>query len=48
MITVICLWWIGMRISAPLWYYALLAIGLVLHLIDAVRTSNERKKIRHL
>lgn len=48
MITAICLWWIGFKMSAPVWYYVLLVIGLVFRFMDAVRTTKECKKIRHL
>ena len=48
MMTVICLWWIGCQLSAPVWYYILLGVGIVFRLLDAIRTVKERKKIRHL
>lgn len=44
MITTICLWWIGLKISAPSWYFVLLIIGLAFRFIDAVRTT--KKHIR--
>ena len=31
MISVICLWWIGIKLAAPGWYYALLIIAVLIH-----------------
>ena len=48
MITTICLWWVGIKMGAPIWYYILLSIGLIVRFIDAVKTVKERKKKQHL
>lgn len=34
MISVICLWWIGIKLAAPGWYYALLVIASLVHIFD--------------
>ena len=45
MISLICLIWIGLRLSAPTWYYALLGFGLVIKLIDlGIKLGESSKK----
>ena len=34
MITCICLIWIGMQLSAPVWYYTLLGVAMLLSIIN--------------
>lgn len=34
MINFILLWWIGLKLSAPVWYFALLGIGFFLQIIQ--------------
>lgn len=29
MISIICLWWVGCQLSAPGWYFMILAIGVI-------------------
>lgn len=45
MITCICLIWVGLRLSAPTWYYALLGFGLVVNLINlGIKLGESSKK----
>ena len=34
MLLVICLWWIGIQLSAPTWFYVLLGISAFVKLIS--------------
>lgn len=45
MINCICLIWVGLRLSAPTWYYALLGFGLVVNLINlGIKLGESSKK----
>lgn len=34
MISFICLWWVGLRLQAPAWYFGLLGFGIFIRLLD--------------
>lgn len=34
MISLICLFWIGLRLNAPTWYFGLLIFGMVLSVLN--------------
>lgn len=34
MLAIICLWWIGIQLSAPVWFYAILAISAISRMIS--------------
>lgn len=34
MLIIICLWWIGMQLCAPTWYYVLLGISAVVKILS--------------
>lgn len=46
MITTICIWWIGIKLSAPMWFYVALLLSLVLKVLGSVRDTRFNRKIR--
>ena len=34
MLAIICLWWVGIQLSAPSWFYILLAISIVIKIFS--------------
>lgn len=46
MITFICLWWIGFKLTAPDWYYVISVIGLAVRLFNSIRDAKRNRKIK--
>lgn len=45
MLLVICLWWIGIQLSAPTWFYVLLGINIFLKIMSfGIDMYNKGKK----
>lgn len=45
MLSLICLWWIGVQLSAPTWFFVLLGIGFFIDMIDfGTKMYNKGKK----
>ena len=42
MITIICVWWLGMQNQDPTWFYVLLGIAAVLKWCSAIISAAEK------